>query len=90
MKKDLVSQRKRDMGEQGMRLFKFLKESEGATRWSTIRLVLFLWAVLPLLVWAGISVYRGEVQAFPTSIATIIGALGIGKAVQRFAERCKA
>lgn len=51
-----------------------------------MRVVFVLWAALALFGWLGLSLYKGQMQDFPASLAAIISALAVGKSVQRFAE----
>lgn len=50
---------------------------------SSMRLVLVIVVLVVFTVWAVISFVKGEVQPFPMELAGLIGALAVGKAVQK-------
>jgi hypothetical protein len=53
---------------------------------SAMRTMFLVWTSIVLAVWVLVSWRANEVQDLPTSVATIIAALGVGKSAQRFAE----
>lgn len=54
---------------------------------SSIRLMMLAWGLIPLVVWAGISVYKMNPIELPSSVLTIIGIFAGSKVVQRFGEK---
>lgn len=67
----------------GANLFRDKKDGKP----SLMRVMFFAWSAVVLLVWVILSIINSQVQDLPMSIATILGTLAGGKAVQRFAER---
>lgn len=62
----------------------FFKDHGG--QYSSMRLVLVLWAVGGFIVWAALSFRAGEIQAISPEFTALIGLLSAGKAVQKHFE----
>ena len=68
-----------------MRNSGFIRDA-GTNKLSATRLVMVIWFLGVLAVWAYISITEKAVQPVPQSVATVLGFLVGAKAVQRFGE----
>jgi len=66
----------------------FLRESSGLS--SSYRVIFVMWGVVPLLVWALLSVKAGEFLPLPPEYLYLMGLLITGKLVQKPLEEKKA
>ena len=58
-----------------------LNEDNGNT--SSTRVVMILWAIVPLIVWAYLSLHDGKIIELPESIIAVILSLTAAKVIQK-------
>lgn len=53
---------------------------------SSMRLIFFIWAIGTWIIWAGMSLYKNDLQPISFELAAILSALGAAKMGQTFGE----
>jgi hypothetical protein len=69
-----------------MDLSEFVKE-KATNKLSASRLLLLLWGIGVLIIWAITSLKTGVLAVIPDSVVTVLGIVVGGKTVQRFGEK---
>lgn len=69
-----------------MDLSEFVKEKV-TNKLSASRLLLLLWGIGVLIIWAITSLKTGVLATIPDSVVTVLGIVVGGKTVQRFGEK---
>jgi hypothetical protein len=69
-----------------MDLSEFVKE-KATNKFSASRLLLLLWGIGVLIIWAITSLKTGVLAVIPDSVVTVLGIVVGGKTVQRFGEK---
>lgn len=69
-----------------MDLSEFVKE-KATNKLSASRLLLLLWGIGVLIIWAITSLKTGVLATIPDSVVTVLGIVVGGKTIQRFGEK---
>jgi hypothetical protein len=67
-----------------LRLLQFLQEDNGNL--SSTRLLFLSWGFVVLFSWSYLSIAKNAIQPVDSSVAAILGSLGVTKIVQKFTE----